>query len=120
MFVHADIVRPTLQTMIHHLNEVHNDWFVIGIALNVPHNKLQRTEFEYFRSGLKRCMVEMIQYWLDFPNASWEQVVKALDIVGHSTLASTIKQQYLWDQPSCECLCSCFTYTHVCILSHNY
>ena len=104
MFVYADIVCPTLQTMLHHLNKVHDDWFVIGIALNVPYEKLRDTEMHYERYGSKRCMAEMTQYWLDFPNASWEQVVKSLELVGHSTLASTIKQQYLRDQPSCEWL----------------
>ena len=54
---------------------------------------------------LKQQMAEMIQYWLDnTPDASWEQVVRALEHIGHFTLALTIKQQFLWDQPTCECV----------------
>ena len=89
--------------MLHHLDAVHSDWFLIGIALKIPHRKLRSLEFLHSHSSSNHCMSEMIYYWLDSPNASWDQVVNALELVGHSELALILKQQYLWDHPTCEC-----------------
>ena len=87
--------------MLHHLNEVRNKWFMFGIALGVPLIKLREIEASYTREG--RCMLEMIQYWLDTtPAACWEQVARALEQVNQLTLAATIRQKYLWDQPPSE------------------
>ena len=94
--------------MVQYLIAMHNDWFVIALALGLPHYDLEnikRSSIVTGPKGPKRIMVEIIQYWLHrTPDASWEQVVSALELVGHSTLASTIKQQYLLDQPPCECM----------------
>ena len=103
IIISTEVVHPTVQNMIKHLSEVCNDWFVIGIALYVPEEKLRETELCINLHGLERCMVVMIELWLESPNASWDQVASALELVGHSTLASTIKQQYMCDQPSREC-----------------
>ena len=85
--------------MLQHLNEVKNDWFMIGIALGVPLTKLREIEASYTKEG--RCLLEMVQYWLDTtPAACWEQVARALKQVNQLTLAATIKQKYLWDQPA--------------------
>ena len=87
--------------MLQHLNEVRNEWFMIGIALGVPLTKLREIEASYTKEGAMRCMLEMVQYWLDTtPAACWEQVARALEQVNQLTLAATIKQKYLWDQPS--------------------
>ena len=87
-----------LQLMLQHLNEVRNEWFMIGIAIGVPLTKLREIEASYTKEG--RCLLEMVQYWLDTtPAACWEQVARALEQVNQLTLAATIKQKYLWDQP---------------------
>ena len=89
-----------LQLMLHHLNEVKNGWFMIGIALGVPLTKLKDIEASYPQGGVPRWLAEMVQYWLDTtPAACWEQVARALEQVDQVTLAATIKQKYLWDQP---------------------
>ena len=96
---------PGLQLMLHHLNEVKNEWFMIGIALGVPLTKLREIEASYPQGGVKRWLAEMIQYWLDMtPTACWEHVARALEQVDQLTLASSIKQKYLWrqqQQPPC-------------------
>ena len=107
--MHTDPV-PGLQLMLNHLNEVRNEWFMIGIALGVPLTKLREIEASYTKEGTMRCMLEMVQYWLDTtPAACWEQVARALEQVNQLTLAATIKQKYLWDQPPSE-------WMHVCML----
>ena len=76
---------------------------MFGIALGVPLTKLREIEALYTKEGLGRCMLEMAQYWLDTtPAACWEQVARALEQVNQLTLAATIKQKYLWDQPPSE------------------
>ena len=48
--------------------------------------------------GVERCLAEMLQYWLDtIPTASWQEVAAALEQVDLITLASRVKQKYLWD-----------------------
>ena len=90
----------SLQLMLPHLNEVRNEWFMIGIALGVPFTKLREIEATYTKEGMTRCVLEMVQYWLDTtPAACWEQVARALEQVNQLRLATTIKQKYLWDQP---------------------
>ena len=89
---------PTLQAMLVHLSEVGSDWFVFGIALGVPISKLKSINVSYLKEGVKRCIVEMLKYWLDTtPGACWEHVTAALEQVGLITLASQVKQKYLWD-----------------------
>ena len=90
---------PTLQAMLAHLSEVGSDWFVFGIALGVPISKLRSIEASHLKEGVKRCIVEMMQYWLDTtPATCWQQVSAALEQVDLITLASRVKQKYLWDQ----------------------
>ena len=78
---------------------------MIGIALGVTLTKLREIEASYTKEGMTRCMLEMVQYWLDTtPTACWEQVARALEQVNQLRLAATIKQKYLWDQPPGECI----------------
>ena len=50
--------------MLVHLTEVGSDWFVFGIALGMPISKLRSIEVSYLKEGVKRCIVEMLQYIL--------------------------------------------------------
>ena len=114
VIMHLSLVsgpKPTLQAMLVDLSvsEVGSDWFVLGIALGVPIGKMRSIEVSYLKEGVKRCMVEMLQYWLDTtPAACWQQVSSALEQVDLITLASRVKQKYLWaDHPEGVCLCVC-------------
>ena len=107
----ADCNELSLQSLLNYFHVMSNDWLKIGRALGVPDSMLHEVEAPYQHGGLywptvdrpKQQMTEMFQYWLDnTPDASWEQVVRALEHIGQSTLALTIKQQQLWVQPSCE------------------
>ena len=87
-----------------HLDKVGDNWFVFGIALGVPHKKLREIEISFSQGGVKRFVVEMIQYWLDTtPSACWKEVARALEQVDCLALASAIKKEYLWghdEQPT--------------------
>ena len=99
-------MRPTLLTMLQHLDAVRNEWFTIGIALNVPFNMLKQIEklAFYLTDGSKESMVKMIQYWLDStPSASWEQVASALKHCDQLKLASTINQKYICESAIVTC-----------------
>ena len=87
-----------------HLGAICNDRReLLGVALGVPLSKIQNIESSH-PGNVSRWILEMMQYWLDTtPDACWKQVVIALERVDQLTLASTIKQQYLWDQQPCEC-----------------
>ena len=89
--------------MLHHLNEVRGEWFLIGIALGIPLSKLREIEVSYSREGTKRWLAEMLQYWLDTtPETCWETIARALEQVDQLRLASAIKKKYLWNQPFSE------------------
>ena len=87
--------KPTLQAMLVHLSEVGSDWFIFGVALGLQISKLKSIEASHLKEGVKRCIVEMLQYWLDTtPAASWQQVIATLKQVDLTALASQIEQNY--------------------------
>ena len=100
--------KPTLQAMLVHLSEVGSDWFVFGVALGMPISKLRSIEASHLKEGVKRCIVEMLQYWLDTtPAACWQQVIATLEQVDLIALASQIKEKYHTEGALCVCVCMC-------------
>ena len=60
--------------------EVGEKWYELGIQLlqTGQESKLRLIKTNY-RSDVKRCCIEMFSYWLrSHPEASWDQLVKAL------------------------------------------
>ena len=90
---------PSLQDILHHLDEVRSDWFSIGLVLWVKMAKLREIEQRYLMTdGTRRCLAEMIQHWLySDPSACWERLVRALEQLDLLTLAAAIKQKHLWE-----------------------
>ena len=85
---------PTLQRLLEELKDA-NNWFVLGIFLGVPVKQLQKIE-SLHRGELERCKIDMLQYWLDNDvNASWKNVVRALEQTNQLVLAETVKHKYL-------------------------
>ena len=63
--------------------------------MGVPVKQLQKIE-SLHRGELERCKIDMLQYWLDNDvNASWKDVVRALEHTNQLVLAETVKQKYL-------------------------
>ena len=90
----AGVSIPTFQRLLEELNDVDN-WFLFGAFLGVPVKQLQKIESSH-RGEVERCKIEMLQYWLDNNvNASWKDVVRALEQTNQLVLAETVKHKYL-------------------------
>lgn len=90
----ADVSVPTIQNLLQELKGF-NDWYMFGTFLNVPVKELQKIESSR-RGELDRCKIDTLQYWLDNNvNASWKDVIRALEQTDQLVLASTLKHKYL-------------------------
>ena len=90
----ADVPPPTLQQLLDELNKL-DDWYVFGVRLNVPVSELRKIESNP-KGGVERYKVDMLQYWLDNNvNASWKDVVRALEQTKQLKLAETVKHRFL-------------------------
>ena len=88
---------PTFQTMIHHLIEAYDKWYAIGIGLRIRTTTLDRIK-ALCDDKPKQCMAEMVEYWLNTtPNASWEEVTRALRQRDHICIQDSAAE-YFWDQ----------------------
>ena len=104
VLIHVDSV-PTLWTLLQHLDKVHDKWFEIGVALGLPPKNLRKIRGNS-HGRQQRWMAEMIQQWLESNHdASWKQVVSALEKVNLFDLARNIDRQYMYsmrDEPTSE------------------
>ena len=96
----------TLQQLLKALKKLDN-WFVFGVILGVPVPQLKKIESSYSQRELERCKIDMLQYWLDnkLVNATWNEVIQALEQTDQLALASEIKREYLWSTAEEECMC---------------
>ena len=95
MCVCIDTSLLTLQCLLEELKDVDN-WFVLGIFLGVPVKQLKKIESSHLQGDLEIAKKDMLQYWLDDNvNASWKDVVRALEQTDHLVLAVTVKRKYL-------------------------
>ena len=92
--VHAGITRPTIHQLTEELADV--NWHSLGMALLVPVSKLSAITASHPQGGTARWKIELLQYWLDStPTASWSDIIKALEKIGHGTLSARLKTEYL-------------------------
>ena len=91
----TDLPIPTLKELLKELSKVEK-WFMLGIFLDVPVDQLEKIESSHQQRELERCMIDMLKYWLNNNvNASWKDVVRALEQINQLVLAATVKQKYL-------------------------
>ena len=70
------------------------DWFSLGINLGLQKHELTKIERDY--QGNDRRRVEMLYLWLQrTPNATWEDVVRALQQMGENAVAENIREKYV-------------------------
>ena len=70
------------------------DWFSLGLNLGLQKHELTKIERDY--QGNDRRRVEMLDLWLHrTPNATWEDVVRALQQMGENTVAEIIREKYI-------------------------
>jgi len=71
-----------------------SDWYQLGIILSILPAKLRKIEENY--RGNDRRKTETLDTWLQqTPNASWSDVVGALQQMGENTVAESVQQQYI-------------------------
>ena len=70
------------------------DWFSLGLNLGLQKHELTKIERDY--QGNDRRRVEMLDLWLHrTPNATWEDVVRALQQMGENVVAENIREKYI-------------------------
>ena len=84
-----------LKTLSSELATVIN-WFLLGINLGLPKHELSKIQQSYASQGNDQQRLEMLYLWLQrTPNATWEDVVRALQQMGENTLAENIREKYI-------------------------
>ena len=67
-----------------------SDWYRLGLALTLPSYDLDIIEKD-FRGDTRKQTCKMFDCWLKTqPDASYEQLIKALHDVGDETLATSL------------------------------
>ena len=95
-------LRPTLQLLLIELKDL-KDWFIYGATLGIAVHSLRVIESSYHQNQKGRCKLDMLERWLNTNlDASWKDVVRALEQTDQLVLAATIKQKYLWSVASKE------------------
>ena len=70
-----------------------SDWYQLGLKLGVPDYQLDKIQRNHSSSQWK---LETLKLWLQLkPNASWMNVVRALQRMEENTLAKWIRQKYM-------------------------
>ena len=106
-------IPPTAQQLLTELDEV-DDWFSFGVALGITVGRLREIQASN-QDGVRRWKIEMFQSWLDStPNASWEDIIKALEQCHHVALAERLRSRYIGQQESSGVWCVCVR-VHVCV-----
>ena len=84
---------PDFKSLCAELKTV-TDWHQLGINLGVPADELRRIERDY--QGNDRRRAEMLDLWLRCtPNATWEDVVRALQQMGENAVAENIREKHI-------------------------
>ena len=72
------------------------NWYQVGLYLNLQTHELDKIQQDHAHHGNDRQMVEMLSLWLRrTPNATWRDVVSALQQVRENRVAENIRQKHL-------------------------
>lgn len=85
-------LKPNLRSLLKDLKEV-TDWFRLGIWLGVEYTVLTTIENNHKQDG-ERCMIEMLEFWLKNLDASWSEVISALEAIDHRNLAKRLREEH--------------------------
>lgn len=81
--------------LVKELKEV-NDWYMFGVALDIPVSQLNAIQSSNPHSGVERWLANMLDYWLKSnTDASWKKIVQVLEDTEQHVLAVRVKQKYL-------------------------
>ena len=72
------------------------DWYQLGLYLNLQTHELDKIQQDHAHQGNDRQMVGMLALWLQrTPNATWEDMVSALQQMRENRVAKNIHQKHL-------------------------
>ena len=72
------------------------DWYQLGMKLGVLDHMLDEIQRNHPHEGVSRWRVEVLSLWLKLtPDASWRNVVRALQRMGENALAEKIRHKYI-------------------------
>ena len=80
-----------LSELLNELKEV-DDWFELGVYLNVPENKLREVGKDC--SDTEECKIEMLLLWRQVCLPTWTSIAMALSQIGMHKLAVEIADKY--------------------------
>ena len=73
-----------------------SDWYVLGLKLGLRPDQLRAIQSNNPTAGVERWKPEMLDKWLRTDsNASWENVMSALQSMGEDAVAKRITQKYV-------------------------
>ena len=87
--------RPAKKHLHEHvLPSVSTRWYDLGLELLDPkdENKLDTIEKDSKTEGVEICCKKMFNVWLNYDNASWDQLIKAIRKIGLDHAASEIEK----------------------------
>ena len=119
-----------MTNLLDDLVTVVDKWDLIGVKLEIKLSFLKELEQQY-KNNPRRCLIEMLQYWLDgnVPSAimEWETIIAVLrsPTIDEAGLAERIYKDNLLQQEASECtsqtvpipgnLNSCIShFAHIC------
>ena len=80
-----------MDELLNELKDV-DDWFELGVYLNVPDHKLREIGQDY--GDTDECKIEMILLWRQLCVPTWEAITTALSEIGMHTLVAKIANKY--------------------------
>ena len=79
---------------IEHIEITTSKWFDLGLELVDSHKILRVIEADH-RNNVDTCCRVMFEKWLEkTPDASWEQLVTALNNIGMNTAAAIVSKLF--------------------------
>ena len=73
-----------------------SDWILFGVSLGVPVRKLNNIKLDDPHGGVENWKIEMFHFWLRLKSdASWKDVVQALEQNDYGFLAARVKRVYM-------------------------
>ena len=88
-----------MQLLVKELKDVVDNWKPVGVALGVPVRKLNTIKLDDPHGGVENWKIKMFDIWLQYkPDASWKDVVEALDENDYYDLAEKLWEKHLPDQ----------------------
>ena len=87
---------PTVQLLLKELKDVTDDWKLFGLSLGVPVRNLNTIKLDDPHGGVENWKLKMFEIWLQYkPDASWKDVVRALNEKDYNNLAAKLSRKYL-------------------------